>query len=206
MYFVISFIYFYFLLSLKIPDDYIRLFSFFLSLCEIYFFLIFYFPFPTPSIFHPVTPPFSSPLTPPFSSRLTPPLFSQEGQRKAAYNCDVTYVSNQELGFDFLRDNLALYVTQPYSADHFLACIIVHFSIYLFILFCLFYPFHSCSFIIFFFYAFLTLFFNSLIHQFVYRHTNFFRHSLCIVSHIYLLLHYIFLLFLSFCFSGLLRM
>ena len=28
--------------------------------------------------------------------------------RRFAYGCDVTYVSNQELGFDFLRDNLAL--------------------------------------------------------------------------------------------------
>lgn len=27
-------------------------------------------------------------------------------QRKAAYNCDVTYVTNNELGFDYLRDNL----------------------------------------------------------------------------------------------------
>mmetsp|Transcript_19540 Transcript_19540/g.18872 ORF Transcript_19540/g.18872 Transcript_19540/m.18872 type:complete len:1035 (-) Transcript_19540:297-3401(-) len=34
--------------------------------------------------------------------------YQKEGQRKDAYNCDVTYVSNQELGFDFLRDNLAL--------------------------------------------------------------------------------------------------
>lgn len=29
---------------------------------------------------------------------------------QAAYDCDVTYVSNQELGFDFLRDNLAMSV------------------------------------------------------------------------------------------------
>jgi preprotein translocase subunit SecA len=34
--------------------------------------------------------------------------YQKEAQRKVAYNCDVTYVSNQELGFDFLRDNLAL--------------------------------------------------------------------------------------------------
>ena len=29
-------------------------------------------------------------------------------QRMEAYACDVTYVTNQELGFDFLRDNLAM--------------------------------------------------------------------------------------------------
>jgi preprotein translocase subunit SecA len=34
--------------------------------------------------------------------------YQKEAQRKAAYNCDITYVANQELGFDFLRDNLAL--------------------------------------------------------------------------------------------------
>ncbi len=30
-----------------------------------------------------------------------------EKQRRAAYNSDVTYVTNSELGFDYLRDNLA---------------------------------------------------------------------------------------------------
>ncbi len=29
-------------------------------------------------------------------------------ERKAAYNCDVTYVTNNELGFDYLRDNMAV--------------------------------------------------------------------------------------------------
>jgi len=32
----------------------------------------------------------------------------KEGPRKKAYDCDVTYLSNQELGFDFLRDNLGV--------------------------------------------------------------------------------------------------
>src|SRR5690606_40196927 len=27
-------------------------------------------------------------------------------QRKAAYECDVTYATNNELGFDYLRDNM----------------------------------------------------------------------------------------------------
>ena len=26
-------------------------------------------------------------------------------ERKANYNCDITYVTNNELGFDYLRDN-----------------------------------------------------------------------------------------------------
>lgn len=29
-------------------------------------------------------------------------------ERRAAYSCDITYVTNSELGFDYLRDNLAL--------------------------------------------------------------------------------------------------
>ena len=29
-------------------------------------------------------------------------------QRKAAYGCDITYVTNSELGFDYLRDNMAV--------------------------------------------------------------------------------------------------
>lgn len=29
-------------------------------------------------------------------------------QRKEGYACDVTYVTNSEIGFDFLRDNLAV--------------------------------------------------------------------------------------------------
>lgn len=34
--------------------------------------------------------------------------YQKEAERKQAYNCDITYVANQELGFDFLRDNLAM--------------------------------------------------------------------------------------------------
>ena len=29
--------------------------------------------------------------------------------RKAAYNCDITYITNNELGFDYLRDNMVMY-------------------------------------------------------------------------------------------------
>lgn len=30
-------------------------------------------------------------------------------ERKEQYNCDITYVTNNELGFDYLRDNMAIY-------------------------------------------------------------------------------------------------
>lgn len=33
-------------------------------------------------------------------------------QRQAAYRCDITYVTNNELGFDYLRDNMAIYKNQ----------------------------------------------------------------------------------------------
>ena len=30
-------------------------------------------------------------------------------ERRAAYQCDITYATNNELGFDYLRDNMAVY-------------------------------------------------------------------------------------------------
>ena len=33
-------------------------------------------------------------------------------ERREAYNCDITYVTNNELGFDYLRDNMAIYKEQ----------------------------------------------------------------------------------------------
>ena len=30
-------------------------------------------------------------------------------ERREAYNCDITYITNNELGFDYLRDNMAVY-------------------------------------------------------------------------------------------------
>ena len=46
--------------------------------------------------------------------------YQLEAERREAYSCDVTYVANQELGFDFLRDNLAMSLsnvvqTRPYA-------------------------------------------------------------------------------------------
>ena len=33
-------------------------------------------------------------------------------QRKEAYDCDITYVTNSELGFDYLRDNMAMHPSE----------------------------------------------------------------------------------------------
>ncbi|MDD6208713.1 MAG: preprotein translocase subunit SecA [Clostridiales bacterium] len=40
-------------------------------------------------------------------------LNSMDGaERQAAYNCDITYATNNELGFDYLRDNMVIYKEQ----------------------------------------------------------------------------------------------
>ena len=39
-------------------------------------------------------------------------------QRKAAYNCDITYGTNNELGFDYLRDNMVVYKEQKVQRGH----------------------------------------------------------------------------------------
>ena len=36
----------------------------------------------------------------------------ENDERRAAYNCDITYVTNNELGFDYLRDNMVIYKEQ----------------------------------------------------------------------------------------------
>ena len=38
-------------------------------------------------------------------------------ERRAAYNCDITYVTNNELGFDYLRDNMVIYKEQLVQRD-----------------------------------------------------------------------------------------
>ncbi len=38
-------------------------------------------------------------------------------ERQAAYNCDITYVTNNELGFDYLRDNMVIYKEQLVLRD-----------------------------------------------------------------------------------------
>ncbi len=39
-------------------------------------------------------------------------------QRRAAYNADITYCTNNELGFDYLRDNMALYKQNMVQRGH----------------------------------------------------------------------------------------
>ena len=42
-----------------------------------------------------------------------------EAEKKAAYACDITYATNNELGFDYLRDNMksCLLYTSPSPRD-----------------------------------------------------------------------------------------
>lgn len=39
-------------------------------------------------------------------------------QRRAAYNCDITYGTNNEMGFDYLRDNMVIYAEQRVQRGH----------------------------------------------------------------------------------------
>ena len=39
-------------------------------------------------------------------------------ERRAAYNCDITYGTNNEMGFDYLRDNMALYKESMVQRGH----------------------------------------------------------------------------------------
>ncbi|MFT4288675.1 preprotein translocase subunit SecA [Nocardioides sp.] len=48
---------------------------------------------------------------------LTPP------QRREAYNCDITYATNNELGFDYLRDNMASSIEDCVQRGHFFAVV-----------------------------------------------------------------------------------
>ncbi|WP_372835469.1 DEAD/DEAH box helicase, partial [Puniceibacterium confluentis] len=41
-----------------------------------------------------------------------------EDEKKAAYACDITYATNNELGFDYLRDNMKSELSQMYQRDH----------------------------------------------------------------------------------------
>lgn len=48
----------------------------------------------------------------------------KETQRKEAYSADITYLSNQELGFDYLRDNLAMSQENIVQLRPFAFCIV----------------------------------------------------------------------------------
>jgi preprotein translocase subunit SecA len=44
-------------------------------------------------------------------------------ERRAAYNCDVTYGTNNEFGFDYLRDNMSWSLEDCVQRDHFFAVV-----------------------------------------------------------------------------------
>ncbi len=39
-------------------------------------------------------------------------------ERREAYNCDITYATNNELGFDYLRDNMVIYMKDKVQREH----------------------------------------------------------------------------------------
>ena len=49
--------------------------------------------------------------------------FMPEAERAAAYQCDITYGTNSEFGFDYLRDNMAIQKEQQVQRGHFF-CIV----------------------------------------------------------------------------------
>ncbi|TYB77702.1 preprotein translocase subunit SecA [Maritimibacter fusiformis] len=44
-------------------------------------------------------------------------------EKQAAYQADITYATNNELGFDYLRDNMKSELSQMYQRDHFFAIV-----------------------------------------------------------------------------------
>ena len=46
-----------------------------------------------------------------------------EEEKRAAYNSDVTYATNNELGFDYLRDNMKSELSQIFQKDHYFAIV-----------------------------------------------------------------------------------
>ena len=46
-----------------------------------------------------------------------------DAARRAAYQCDITYATNNELGFDYLRDNMKFELEEMSQRDHFFAIV-----------------------------------------------------------------------------------
>ncbi len=44
-------------------------------------------------------------------------------EKQAAYRCDITYGTNNEYGFDYLRDNMAVYKSQTFQRGHIFAIV-----------------------------------------------------------------------------------
>ncbi|PYG29165.1 preprotein translocase subunit SecA [Pelagimonas varians] len=47
----------------------------------------------------------------------------EDGEKKEAYASDITYATNNELGFDYLRDNMKSELDQIYQRDHYFAIV-----------------------------------------------------------------------------------
>ena len=46
-----------------------------------------------------------------------------DDEKKAAYDCDITYATNNELGFDYLRDNMKSKLSDMFQRDHHFAIV-----------------------------------------------------------------------------------
>jgi len=46
-----------------------------------------------------------------------------DDEKRAAYACDITYSTNNELGFDYLRDNMKSELSEMYQRGHFFAIV-----------------------------------------------------------------------------------
>src|SRR5579885_3174022 len=46
-----------------------------------------------------------------------------DNERRAAYACDITYGTNNELGFDYLRDNMKYHLEEMVQRDHYFAIV-----------------------------------------------------------------------------------
>ena len=49
--------------------------------------------------------------------------FQGEAEKRAAYRCDITYATNNELGFDYLRDNMKSTIDEMAQRGHFFAIV-----------------------------------------------------------------------------------
>ncbi len=49
--------------------------------------------------------------------------YQPEAEKRAAYRCDITYATNNELGFDYLRDNMKSSIEDMFQREHFFAIV-----------------------------------------------------------------------------------
>ena len=49
--------------------------------------------------------------------------YQDDDERKKNYNCDITYATNNELGFDYLRDNMKYSKNEMVQREHFFSIV-----------------------------------------------------------------------------------